>query len=108
MTQGKAVPKPIPREWYLWDGTEETEARINAWATPENRTDTDVWFSAITRVKGEYIYGDRMYTAEVYDFLHSRWIPLKTGWYVMKAITGECWPMAADIFKGTQDITEEI
>jgi hypothetical protein len=60
---GKALKKPIPIEWYLWDGTEETAAHINAWAAPENRTDTDVWFCAITSLKGTYIYGDIEYNS---------------------------------------------
>ncbi len=99
---GKAIPKSVPRDWYLWDGRPETVDEIISWQDPEGRHFDDPWFTLLR----EWEYPGESYTAEVYDIKHSRWIPLRTGDYVMKALTGECWPMAADVFDGTQDVTE--
>lgn len=107
MRIGRAV-KEFKPEWTQWDGTADTERKINEWTSPRNRTDTDVWFASITRVKGEYIYGNDAYTAEVYDFLHSRWIPLRTGDFVLKGPKGECYPCRREVFNEGPDRTYTI
>lgn len=107
MRVGKAV-KDFQPEWAEWDATSETAIKLNEWATPPHRTDTDVWFARITSQKGQYIYGNAEFTAEVYDFLHSRWIPLRTGDVVMKGAKGECYPCAKDVFSEGPDKTYTI
>lgn len=99
---GEAVKKPIPVDWYLWDGKWETELDIRDWATP---VDTEIWFSILTPEQARRTYNDETFTAEVYDYLHVRWIPLKTGWYVMKGVDGECYPCAASVFARSYNVT---
>lgn len=108
MAHGAAVPKPITRYWYLWDGTWQTMQAIILWEDPAGLRLDSPRFQMIPANWAHDRYGDRTYTAEVYDVKHSRWIPLRTGDYVLRALTGECWPMAADVFDGTQDITERF
>lgn len=107
MRVGKAV-KDFEPAWAQWDGTAETESKLNGWAAVPNRTDTDVWFAVLPMNKARYIYGDIRYTAEVYDFLHSRWIPLRTGDVVMKGPKGECYPCAQVVFNEGPDKTYTI
>lgn len=105
MTHGKALKKPIPIEWYLWDGRDETKHFINEWAKPDG-IDNRVWFCRLYPDQAHQLYDDESYTAEVYDSLHSRWIPLRTGAYVMKGVEGECYPCDEVVFGKTYDITE--
>lgn len=99
---GKALKKPVPIEWYLWDGTYETANAIILWQDPDGSHLDDPFF----RIMHDWLAVGTSYDAQVYDFLHSRWIPLRTGDYVMKGVRGECYPCEKTVFEDTYDITE--
>lgn len=105
MTHGTATKKPIAVDWWLWDGKAETADRINEWAHGAFGDKYKApWFDTVTRAQSHQIYGEPDYTAEVWDYKHSRWIPLRTGDRVMKGIDGECYPCAGDVFVRTYDV----
>lgn len=47
-------------------------------------------------------------TAEVYDRLHDKWIPLRTGDWVVRGVRGECWPVEQAVFAETYEPVGEV
>lgn len=45
-------------------------------------------------------------TAEVYDKLHSTWVLVLTGQWIIKGAKGEFCPIAADVFTETYELAE--
>lgn len=112
MRVGKAV-KDFQPEWAEWDGTAETAIRLKRWSTPAafplaDRSPEHYNFRMMDRELAFLKYDDPSFTAEVWDFLHSRWIPLRTGDFVMKGAKGECYPCAKDVFSEGPDKTYTI
>lgn len=105
MTHGKAVKKPVPVSWYRWEDVYQCEDAIKLW-TMETADAPE--FRALSRNMAVQRYEDSSFTAEVWDKLHARWIPLRTGDYVMRGISDEHYPCAAKEFALTYDITEEF
>lgn len=46
-------------------------------------------------------------TAEVYDTLHSSWVPLATGDWIIRGVKGEFYPCEADVFAATYEEVQE-
>jgi hypothetical protein len=49
--------------------------------------------------------GEPELTAEVFDKLHSTWVRLRTGDYVLKGTQGEFYPCARSVFEETYEPT---
>ena len=45
-------------------------------------------------------------TAEVYDKLHSTWVHVYDGQWIIRGVKGELYPVAADVFAETYDRVE--
>jgi hypothetical protein len=46
---------------------------------------------------------DPEFTAEVFDKLHSRWIPLRTGDWILRGVRGEFYPCEESVFAETYE-----
>lgn len=46
-------------------------------------------------------------TAEVYDELHSTWVGVKDGQWVIRGVKGEFYPCDAEVFDATYDLAVE-
>lgn len=71
--------------------------------TNDPRADQVLNFALLTPRQAARIYKDDRFTAEVYDYLHKKWIPLKTGDIVMKGIKGECYPCDRTVYDETYE-----
>jgi hypothetical protein len=47
-------------------------------------------------------------TAEVWDKLHSTWVGVKNGHYIIKGIIGEFYPCDDNVFFGTYDELKDV
>ena len=50
---------------------------------------------------------DHEVIAEVWDKLHSTWVGVKNGQWIIKGIQGEFYPCDEDVFKSTYEPVEE-
>lgn len=46
-------------------------------------------------------------TAEIFDNLHSTWVGVKDGQWIIKGVKGEFYPCAADVFQQTYEAVDE-
>jgi hypothetical protein len=46
-------------------------------------------------------------TAQVYDELHSTWVGVKTGQWIIRGVKGEYYPIATDVLADTYEPVEE-
>jgi hypothetical protein len=82
--------KPVQVEAMQWTGSNEAELVEF----------TDGRFIAIDPADFTHAEG---ITARVYDVLHSTWVGLHTGQWVIKGIAGEFYPIAEDVLRETYE-----
>jgi len=85
--------RPVVIEAIQWTG--DNEAEIVAWAGGAlfNALDAD------DRAECD----DPDATAQVFDRLHSTWVLVFTGQWVIRGVKGELYPIAADVLAETYD-----
>lgn len=91
MTVQQFRKRPIVVQAIQWTGDNERE--IREWCgpgffgvvAPEDRSD------------------DPEITAEVLDTLHSTWVGVKTGQWVVRGVKGELYPIAEDVLAETYE-----
>lgn len=47
-------------------------------------------------------------TAEVFDVLHSTWVGVKTGQWIIKGVQGEFYPCDGEVFKATYEASDAV
>lgn len=101
--------RPVEVEAFQWTG--DNEAEVAAWAgvlhlaTPSGRPGRPVTlFHGLTAADQR---ADLTVTAEVFDRLHSTWVGVKTGHWVIRGVQGELCPIAEDVLAETYDPVDE-
>lgn len=94
MSTVKIRKKPVTVEAVQWTGDNEDELR----EFTRNGFDP---FRMESR--WEYQVEDETMTAVVFDYLHSRWVPLQTGDWVIQGVKGEFYPCSARVIDETYD-----
>lgn len=97
--RGTAI-KTAPVPFWEWTGENEDELRTFC-----QRGETTS-FMSIDAVYARIEFGDATFTAQVYDHLHNRWIPLRTGAMVLRGPKMECWPVDRAVFDETYQIKD--
>lgn len=85
--------KPVVIEAMRFDGTNYRALRVFTdndfcMVAPEDRTD------------------DPECIAEVYDKLHSTWIGVKAGQWIIRGLKGEFYPCDPQVFENTYEVAE--
>lgn len=84
---------PLSFEMVYWDGTDATAAFLTSWVGP-----TGPGGAPGFRVQRPGLiarmFGKRESVGKVYDFLHDTWITVFKGQWVVKGLTGECYPIS--------------
>lgn len=91
---GRYRKKPVEIKAVQWTG--DNEADLVAFAGTNFRT-----------VHPDDRGDDPDQTAEAYDYLHSTWVGMHTGDWVIRGIKGEHYPCEPDVFVATYDAVEE-
>lgn len=89
-TPTKFRKKPVEIEAVQWTGHNADE--VEAFAPGK-------WWT----VEPEDAVEDPDITAEVYDELHSTWVGMKTGQWVIRGVKGEFYPIAEDVLAETYE-----
>ena len=100
MPAQKFRKRPIVIEAIQW--TDDNEAEIQAWAGLSAGTDGQNLFNALDpedRANCEDPYA----TAQVFDRLHSTWVLVLPGQWVIRGVQGEFYPIAADVLAQTYE-----
>lgn len=82
--------KPIEIQAVQWTGDNERE--IREWCGPS-------MFGALPLA----VHRDPEITAEVLDTLHSTWVGVKTGQWIVRGVKGEYYPIAEDVLAETYE-----
>jgi hypothetical protein len=90
--------RPIEVEAIRWTG--DNEAEIVAWAGGAQ------WFNALDELDRADC-DDPEATAQVFDRLHSTWILVFTGQWVVRGVKGELHPIADDVLALTYEPVKE-
>ena len=90
--------RPIVIEALQWTG--DNEAEIQAWAGLSAGTDGQNLFNALDPCD---CCDDPDATAQVFDRLHSTWVLVFTGQWVIRGVQGEFYPIAADVLAETYE-----
>lgn len=88
--------RPIEIEAIRWTGDNESE--IVAWIGFGGSR----LFNALD-VEDRANCGDQDATAQVFDGLHSTWVLVFTGMWVIRGIRGELYPIADDVLRETYE-----
>lgn len=91
-----ARKKPVEVWVMQWDGADDTGDAIQTW--------TGGRFEII--VPGTS--ADPLATAEVFDVLHSTWVLLRTGDWLIKGVQGEFYPCRDSVFAETYDLVGPV
>lgn len=86
--------RPVVFEAFQWRG--DNEAEIQEWAGGAR------WFNALDD-EDRVNCGDPDATAQVFDRLHSTWVLVFTGQWIVRGVKGEFHPIADDVLKETAD-----
>lgn len=86
--------RPVVVEAFQWAG--DNEAEIQEWAGGAR------WFNALDDAD-RVNCGDPDATAQVFDRLHSTWVLVFTGQWIVRGVKGEFYPIADDVLKETAD-----
>ncbi len=95
MTVQRFQKIPIVVEAIQWTG--DNEAEIVAWVGDDASLGMFYALDAEDRANCD----DMDATATVFDRLHSTWVLVFTGQWVIKGVQGEFYPCADDVFKVT-------
>lgn len=95
--------KPVEVEAIQFDGTNWNEVRewcqqLEPEGNPERKD--RIWFFPVDDGDG---YGDPEVTAEVFDKLHSIWVGVKTGDWILHGVRGEFYPCDDEAFQQTYE-----
>lgn len=91
MAERRFRKRPIEVTAMQWTGSNERELRL--WCGP----------SMFGAVAPEDRTDDPEITAEVLDVLHSTWVGVKTGQWIVRGVKGELYPIAEDVLAETYD-----
>lgn len=91
MSIAKFRKKPVEITAVRWTG--DNEAVVQSLTGREN----------FTRLDPEDTADDPDMTAQVFDRLHSTWVGVYTGQWIIKGVKGEFYPCAADVFEETYE-----
>lgn len=94
MTITKFRKKPVEVEAVRWSGDNEDEI--------VSLTGREYF----THLDPEDTADDPELTAQVFDRLHSTWVGVYTGQWIIKGVKGEFYPCAADVFAATYEAVE--
>lgn len=86
--------KPVEVDAIRWTGDNTDE--IIAFTGPDR-------IDVVTPAGRPYITLDPEVTALVYDVLHSTWVGVKTGQWIIRGVKGELYPCADDVFAETYE-----
>lgn len=86
--------KPIQIQAVQWTGDNERE--IREWCGPS-------MFGTLQPA----VHRDPEITAEVLDTLHSTWVGVKTGQWIVRGVKGEYYPIAEDVLAETYEPVAE-
>jgi len=90
----KVRKKPVEVEAVLFDGENYTEL---------SEFTGDKFFHVIEEDRGD----DPDIIAEVYDKLHSTWVGVKKGQYIIKGLKGEFYPHDGELFWEAYETVED-
>jgi hypothetical protein len=82
--------KPVEIQAIQFDGTNDDEIRAFAPSMFELIDEQDR-------------SDDPEIVAQVWDRLHSTWVGVKSGQWIIRGVQGEFYPVAEDVFAGTYD-----
>lgn len=80
--------RPVEVQAVRWTGDNAAEVEAFAGGLFHRTKPSDVWPDI---------------TAEVWDELHSTWVGVKTGQWIIRGVKGEFYPCAADVFDETYE-----
>lgn len=100
MAAQKFRKRPIEIEAIRWTG--DNEAEIQDWAGLSAGTDGQNRFNALDP-EDRQSCDDPEATAEVFDKLHSTWVLVFTGQWIIRGVKGELYPIAADVLAETYE-----
>lgn len=92
MTAQQFRKKPVVIAAVRWTG--DNEAELVEF--------TDNRFAALS-AEDRANCDDAAATAQVFDVLHSTWVLVQTGDWIIRGISGEFYPCRADVFEATYD-----
>lgn len=90
MTVQSFRKRPVVVQAIQWTG--ENEREIREWCGPS-------MFGALQPA----VHRDPEITAEVLDVLHSTWVGVKTGQWIVRGVAGEFYPIAEDVLAATYE-----
>jgi hypothetical protein len=88
--------RPVVIEAVQWSGDNADDVRVLT--GPDHFAPIEDGFT--------HESGDVDVTATVFDVLHSTWVGVKTGQWVIRGVQGETYPCAADVFAATYEPAE--
>jgi len=101
MAAQKFRKRPVEIEAIEWTG--DNEAEIQDWiAWPGANGPGSRFFNALDPEDRENC-DDLEATAEVLDKLHSTWVLVFTGQWIIRGVKGELYPIAADVLAETYE-----
>jgi hypothetical protein len=87
--------KPIEVEAVRWTGSNAEEVRALAGTLFDVLDEQD-------RASSD----DPEATAQIYDALHSTWVLVQTGDWIIKGVQGEFYPCRTEVFEATYEVAE--
>lgn len=93
--------KPVVIEARRYDGD---DVEMQLWCESFESEETRLYFS---EVEPEDRIEDPEIVAEVWDKLHSTWVGVRVGDWIIRGVQGEFYPCADDVFRETYEEADD-
>src|SRR4051812_15361893 len=97
----KYKTKPFEVEAVQFDGNNWLEVRGFVGRRPAHATKDgeEVWIVNFQKAGTYVAWNDKDIVAEVYDYIHSTWVGVRVGDFIIKGSKGEFYPCDPEVFK---------